>query len=104
MLSAYLRRVVVNNCHGITRRSLVGRRKVARLATLEGNPLHPPPELEETWDALDRVTPKQRTALVLRYHADLTIAEIAEAMDERPGTVKSLIHRGLVTLRKELST
>lgn len=102
---AYLRRVVVNNCHGVTRRSLVGRRKVARLAVLEGirsNEL--PPEVDETWSALDLVTPKQRTALVLRYYADLSIAEIAAVMDERPGTIKSLVHRGLAALRKELST
>jgi RNA polymerase sigma factor (sigma-70 family) len=101
---AYLRRVVVNNCHGVTRRSLVGRRKIARLAVLEGDPFDVLPELDETWSALEQVTPKQRTALVLRFYADLPIAEIAEAMDERPGTVKSLVHRGLATLRKELST
>ncbi len=101
---AYLRRVVINNCHGNTRRSLVGRRKMSRLAVLEGTTEELPPEVGEAWSALEAVTPKQRHALVLRFYADLPIDDIADLMGERPGTVKSLVHRGLRTLRRELST
>lgn len=102
---AYLRRVVINGCHGTTRRFATGRRKLARLAVLEkGRAVALPPEVDETWQNLRFVTPKQRTALVLRYYADLPIAEIADVMGERQGTIKSLIHRGLSTLRTELTT
>ena len=45
---------------------------------------------------------RQRAALVLRFWSGLSEAEIAEALDVRPGTVKSLVHRGLAALRKEL--
>ena len=101
---AYLRQVVVNNCRGAMRRSLVGRRKYARLALLESvEPQELPHEVDETWKALDLVTPKQRMALVLRYYLDLPVADVAELMGERSGTVKSLVHRGLSTLRQELS-
>lgn len=103
-VGGYLRQVVVNNCRGLTRRSITGRRKVARLAVLEQmDSLSLPEELDETWEALEMVTSKQRTALVLRFYADLPVAEVAVLMDERPGTIKSLVHRGLATLRKELS-
>jgi len=37
---------------------------------------------------------------VLRYYADLPDAEIALALGCRPGTVASLVHRGLERLRE----
>jgi DNA-directed RNA polymerase specialized sigma24 family protein len=40
--------------------------------------------------------------IVLRYYADLSEAEIALALDCRPGTVKSLGSRALATLSKEI--
>ncbi len=102
---AYLRRVVINGCHGTTRRFATGRRKMARVAVLEeAKAVTLPPEVDETWQSLQRVTPKQRMALVLRYYADMSIAEVADVMGEREGTIKSLVHRGLTTLRTELTT
>ena len=102
---AYLRKVVVNNCHSVMRRSLTGRSKVAQLAASErARSVELPPVLDETWQALVVLTPNQRIAIVLRYYADYPIAEVARLMGERPGTIKSLVHRGLATLRKELMT
>jgi DNA-directed RNA polymerase specialized sigma24 family protein len=40
---------------------------------------------------------------VLRYLVDLDDAEIATTLRCRPATVRSLVHRGLARLRKELS-
>jgi RNA polymerase sigma-70 factor (ECF subfamily) len=45
---------------------------------------------------------RQREAIVLRYLADLSIAETAAAMDCAPGTVKSAVHAALATLRVDL--
>ena len=97
----YLRRTVVNNCYGQLRRRGVEQRK---LSLVDNHSQHPvlPPELDETWRSLERLRPKQRTALVLRYYEDLSIKEVAELMGEREGTVKSLVHRGLKRLRGEL--
>ena len=61
-----------------------------------------PPEIDEMWVLVQRLSPRRRVALVLRYYADLPIEDIAEMMDCRPATVKSLIHRGLETLRRKL--
>jgi RNA polymerase sigma factor (sigma-70 family) len=59
------------------------------------------PELDETWDMLRRLPDRQRIALVLRFYEDLPEREIADLLGCRPGTVKSLIHRGLARVRKE---
>jgi DNA-directed RNA polymerase specialized sigma24 family protein len=40
--------------------------------------------------------------VVLRFYEDLSEAEIAELLGCRPGTVKSLIHRGLAKVKKEI--
>jgi RNA polymerase sigma-70 factor, ECF subfamily len=54
-------------------------------------------------DALRRslltLTPDQRTVVVLRYFADLSLEEIAERTGERLGTVKSRLHYALQALR-----
>jgi RNA polymerase sigma-70 factor (sigma-E family) len=57
----------------------------------------------DDWDLLRRalrsLPVRQRTVLVLRYYEDLPEASIAELMQCRPGTVKSLAARGLASLR-----
>jgi RNA polymerase sigma factor (sigma-70 family) len=50
-------------------------------------------------DALAALKPRQRVALALRYVHDLSDAEIAEALDCRPGTVHALLSRGRSALR-----
>jgi RNA polymerase sigma factor (sigma-70 family) len=50
--------------------------------------------------ALATLPYRQRAALVLRYYVDLPDAEIAIALGCRPGTVASLVHRGLERLRE----
>jgi RNA polymerase sigma factor (sigma-70 family) len=49
--------------------------------------------------ALDRLAPHHRAAVVLRYYADLSEAEIAEALSIPRGTVKSRLFNGLARLR-----
>lgn len=53
-------------------------------------------------DALDQLSVNQKTVLVLRFYADLSEREIADALNMRPGTVKSTASRGLRNLRKAL--
>lgn len=52
--------------------------------------------------ALHRLPRRQREALVLRYYAGLSEAEIAEAMKISRGAVKSHASRGLSSLRHAL--
>lgn len=53
--------------------------------------------------ALGELDDAQRTALVLRYAADLTVREIAKLTGVPGGTVKSRIHYGLKRMRQLLA-
>ena len=57
---------------------------------------------DELWDALAVLRERERTAIVLRLYADLPEDEVAAALGCRPTTVRSLVHRGLAKLRKEI--
>lgn len=50
--------------------------------------------------ALDKLTPKQRTVLVLRYYEDLTEEQTAGAMGVRLGTVKSQTRHALMRIQQ----
>jgi RNA polymerase sigma-70 factor (sigma-E family) len=51
-------------------------------------------------DVLRRLPPRQRAVIVLRFYADLTEAQTAEAMGCGVGTVKSQTAKALATLRR----
>lgn len=55
------------------------------------------------WSLLGRLGERQRAVLVLRYFHDWPDADIAQAVGCRTGTVRSLLSRGLATLRVEMS-
>ena len=92
---AYLRTVVVNRCRSWQRRSIMERRQESKPAGARPMTEASSPETCEILDALAGLSARQRAALVLRYYADLSEADIARALECRPGTVKSLLHRGL---------
>ncbi|WP_375102683.1 sigma-70 family RNA polymerase sigma factor [Paenibacillus sp. RS8] len=52
--------------------------------------------------ALERVKPKYRQVLVLKYYKDMTLAEIAEVLDKPEGTVKTWLSKGLKQLRDRM--
>jgi RNA polymerase sigma-70 factor (sigma-E family) len=90
----YVRRAVVNRCYSWGRRQVLER---------ERRPRPPDPAqlvADELWDALATLPHRQRTAVVLRYYADLPDAAIAEALGCRPATVRTTLHRGLANLRR----
>jgi RNA polymerase sigma-70 factor (sigma-E family) len=92
----YVRTAVVNGC-----RSWGRRRRLER----ERQPRPPQPvrqEPDELWDALACLKNRPRAAIVLRYYADLTDAEIAEILGCRVPTVRTTIHRALAVLRREI--
>lgn len=60
------------------------------------------PGLEHIVDALRQLSPNQRAAVVLRYEADLPVAEIARRMGIGAATVRVHLHRGRNRLRELL--
>jgi RNA polymerase sigma-70 factor, ECF subfamily len=99
---AYARRVLVNHHRSLLRRLMVETRHRGRLWR-EDKFL---PDLGEDgmvlWAAVRRLPARQRAVLVLRYHEDLSEVEVARLLGMPLGTVKSLHHRGLDRLRREL--
>lgn len=50
---------------------------------------------------LNELPSRQKEALYLRYHQGLTIEQIAEMLDVNYQSASNLLHRGLLSLRKE---
>ena len=95
--AGYLHRCVVNKAHDTLRRRRLEQR-FGRLRRDETSEL----QADELGDALAALSPKRRAAIVLRFYAGLSEREIAAALDVRPGTVKSMLHRALAQLREEI--
>jgi RNA polymerase sigma-70 factor (sigma-E family) len=94
--NAYLRAAVVNAC-----RSWQSRRQTERVKLpLVASPGSTDIEFDALADAVADLPYRQRAAVVLRYYAGLSEAEIADALGCRPGTVKSLTSRALAALRR----
>jgi RNA polymerase sigma-70 factor (ECF subfamily) len=60
------------------------------------------PQRDELSRAICTLTVDEQTILALRFGRDLTVAQIASAMDLRAGTVKSRLHAALAHLRAAL--
>jgi len=57
---------------------------------------------DEMWQALGKLTYRQRAAIVLRFYEDLSEGETAQVLGCAVGTVKSSVARGLRRMREEL--
>ena len=96
---AWAHRVALNLARSHFRHRAVARRHDRRFAAAAS--------VEETDSAtviavrlaVARLPHRQRTALVLRYFADLSVAETAEAMRCPEGTVKTLTRQAILALR-----
>jgi RNA polymerase sigma-70 factor (sigma-E family) len=103
---AYLRRTVVNEVNSKFRRLAIERREAAkrsgddRGARLADDQLA---DSDAVASALAALPQRQRTAVVLRYYADLPEKEAAEIMGVSVGTVKSSVSRGLDRMKALLT-
>jgi RNA polymerase sigma-70 factor (ECF subfamily) len=100
--AAWVYRVALNEVRSRIRRRRHERRYLARQA-----PATVPPPREpatELWAALRELSPKARTAVVLRYVADLTEPEVAAAMGVSTGTVGSILSRSRRRLAELLTS
>jgi RNA polymerase sigma-70 factor (sigma-E family) len=99
---AFLRTVTVNLCRDHSRR-----RRTADRHPPPPPGVSPPPalpaDLDEVWQAVQRLPERRRIAIVLRFWADLSTEDIAAVLDVRPATVRSLVHRGLASLQEVLT-
>jgi RNA polymerase sigma-70 factor (sigma-E family) len=101
---AYLRRIVVNLANSHYRRLRVERAFLRRqIGEAEAPAAAVDVDTQERMrDALLRLTPRQRAAVVLRFYEDLSERQTSELLGCRPGTVKSLVAQGMERLRAEI--
>jgi RNA polymerase sigma-70 factor (sigma-E family) len=104
-VEAYLRRSVVNLCRKHWRRSRRERAYLERQGPLLSRTTDAMPNVAEAHAlqrALDLLPYRQRAALVLRFYEDLSERDAARCLGCAVGTIKSLVSRGLRSLREEL--
>ncbi len=111
--AAYLRRAVVNRARSALRHRGVEERWAA---SVRGGPDDPGTRTgvsaeevavadisrESVLAALGRLPARQREVLVLRYYLDLGEAQIADALEISPGSVKTHASRGIAALRSQM--
>lgn len=102
---AYVHRIAMNLANDHFRRQRVARRARARLGRVDD--VHhdaDTPDAIAVRRAVGGLPPRQRQVVVLRYQGDLTLAEIADALNVTVGTVKSQLHHALAALRERLQS
>ena len=118
-MSSWIHHITVNTCIDVIRKRK-SKPKISMddgvLSHIEDNPpvcssrgMNPEQSAEtaifqqQINNALQNVTPRERTVFVMRHYNDFKINEIADALEVSSGTVKSLLFRALKKLRKELA-
>lgn len=100
---AWCYRVGVNAANSWFRRAAAERRARARHGP--GPDFHDDPDPADrlaVHEALARLTPPQREAVLLRFFLDLSVQETADVLASTPGAVRALTHRAVQALRVEL--
>lgn len=98
---AYVRRMVVNEHLSWRRRLMRIGHEVPERAVADGTEDHA--ERDAMIALLAQLPRRQRAAVVLRYYAGLSDAEIADELGCRESTVRSQISRALATLRIDIT-
>jgi RNA polymerase sigma-70 factor (sigma-E family) len=102
---AYVRRLMINAHLSWARRLMNSEQVIATLPDRAGGDLQAAhAETDEMRTALLALSPRVRTAVVLRYFDDLSEAGTAEVMGCSRGTVNNHVTKGLAALRTLLST
>lgn len=102
-MPAYLRKTIVNlvrSRHRSRAREAARLDRHARLVAPMSATDDVEPVAGPLWDAMSSLPDRQRAALVLRYWLDLSDSDIATTLGCRPSTVRSLLARGVETLRQ----
>jgi len=109
--SAYLYRIAHNlvaNWHrDHSRRQIISLDElVTRMPRREGPIALAEEHEEQDWllDAVRRLPPERQQLLILKFVEQMSNVEIGQVMGRTEGAIKSLYHRTLVALRKELGS
>jgi RNA polymerase sigma-70 factor (sigma-E family) len=99
---AYVRKIMLNTWSSWWRRRWRGELPTGRLPDAAGPDRYADVDRRQALrSALAQLPPRQRAVVVLRYHQDLSEAQVAELLGISVGTVKSQAARALATLRSQ---
>lgn len=100
---AWTLRVGINLANSYFRRRAAERRALQRLEARSA--IERPPNTTDSSFAVRELVAslprRERSVLILRYYADLTVEQVAQLMDMPVGTVKTVAARSLTKLREE---
>jgi len=103
---AWLYSIALNVLRDEVRRSAAESRALERVEAVAATDRAPGVEVVEDRDlvmrALDKLSAEEREAIALRYGGQLTVPEMARALDLPLTTVESRVHRALRKLREDL--
>ena len=114
--STWFYRILVNQCLDQRRRRRWWQQAVAQdrdeeEALVERQPARDPDPgqrlseeetMEQVWDAVQRLSPQQRAAVVLSVQEEMSTADIAAVLDCAEATVRVHLHRAVQALRRTL--
>jgi RNA polymerase sigma-70 factor (sigma-E family) len=99
---AYVRKIMLNTRSSWWRRRWRGELPAAQLPEVAGPDSFAEVDSRQALRlALAKLPPRQRAVVVLRYHQDLSEAQVAELLGISAGTVKSQAARALASLRSQ---
>lgn len=104
VLEAYVRRAIVNvylDGHRRTKQWTGVRHLLAQTTPAPGPETHTPDRID-LHAALATLAPQERTAIVLRFFADLTVPEIADQMGISQGSIKRYLSNAIGKLEQRL--
>jgi len=99
---AWVYTVALNHVRSRIRRQRLEARYLARQRA--GHEPPPPEPDTALWAAVAQLAPRARTAVALRYVADLSEAQVATAMGISRGTVASTLHKARTRLAELMTT
>ncbi len=99
--AAYLRRAVVNRATSWHRWHIRERARIRRAAAGQATSYTEP--TNDMLGALGALPHRQRVAITMRFWADWTDDQIADALGCAPASVRVMVHRGLAALKQEMS-
>lgn len=100
--AAWIRRVAVNRLADRRRSARREADALPRIVVVNVN--EPAPATTDVVGLVASLPRGQRLAVCLYYLADLSVAEVAEALGVTAGTVKSQLHDARVALRAQMET
>ena len=101
--AAWAYRVAFNLAASRYRRRAAERRALARVSSTAAPAVPDMTNVVAVGQAVLALPPRHRAVIVLRFFADLSVADVALIVGCAPGTVKSLTSRAVSLLRRDLA-